>query len=76
MASKKVYAHLTDFTRDAHEFNRLLFMAKLIHQRARNRGEPEDLHTIPARMELGTVADRLHALHKQLEATIRAEVQA
>lgn len=75
IASDDVYRCFNEFSRQAGEFNRRLFRAKLHHQRVRNAGEIDDTETIRQRMSLGSVADRMTESYKQIEAVIRCEMK-
>jgi hypothetical protein len=60
--------------RQAHEFNRQLFLAKSHHNRIREEEIFDDAQAIAMRMSLGNIADKMVAIHKQIEATIRKEI--
>jgi hypothetical protein len=76
VASKHVYERLRTLTADVHEFNRKLYMARLYHRRIEDSDSAE-LHGEAAqqRMELGGIADRIVAMHKDLESTVRKELR-
>jgi hypothetical protein len=74
VASKDVYQQLQALAGRAHEFNQLLFQAKLHHNRLRDAGKVDDDLSLRQRMSLGSIADEMRKEHKKLEATIRGEL--
>lgn len=74
VASPNVYDHLDQITGVAGEFHRALLQAKLDHRAVHTGGRVDDGRTILQRLDLGKLADRLRATHRELEAMIRAEV--
>jgi hypothetical protein len=75
VASDQVYAHLTELSDAAQEFNRLLFSARVYHARLQDEGHVDDSRSIEQRMALGSVADKLQASYKEMERSIRSEVK-
>ena len=75
VASDDVHQQLTELTRHALEFNRLLYFAKLHRTRMDAAGEIDDPTSIQQRMSLGSAADKMIESHKQIEATVRKEMR-
>jgi len=77
VASDAVYKHVTDLSSHMQNFNRILVLeAKPVHQILRAEGKVDDVSSQRLRLRLVDVADKVVALHKEIESTIRRELRS